>query len=80
METTLVRLFRNGQSQAVRIPKALEFEGVSEVEIRRDGDALVLRPARASWTSLADLPAADADFMSERPDLLDPARVDLDGE
>lgn len=78
MEVTIARLFRNGQSQAVRIPKAMEFGGVSEVEISREGDALVLRPARATWTSLADFPEADEDFMRERPDLLDPARLDLD--
>ncbi|HNM22717.1 MAG TPA: AbrB/MazE/SpoVT family DNA-binding domain-containing protein [Rhodocyclaceae bacterium] len=26
-----VKLFRNGRSQAVRLPKAFRFEGVSEI-------------------------------------------------
>ena len=40
------RLFRNGNSQAVRIPRALAFENVDiEVEIERRGDELVIRPA-----------------------------------
>ncbi|HEU4987370.1 MAG TPA: AbrB/MazE/SpoVT family DNA-binding domain-containing protein [Rhizobiaceae bacterium] len=38
------RLFRNGRSQAVRIPKEFEFEG-DEVLISRDEDGTVhLRP------------------------------------
>lgn len=70
-------LFTNGRSQAVRIPKELEFEGVAEVEISREGDALVLRPARKSWASFADAPKADADFMQERSDIVENGRVVL---
>ena len=39
------KLFWNGRSQAVRLPKAFRFEG-SEVSIRREGDAVVLEPVR----------------------------------
>lgn len=70
-------LFTNGRSQAVRIPKELEFEGVAEVEISREGDALVLRPARKSWASFADTAKADADFMQERSDIIEDGRVVL---
>ncbi len=70
-------LFINGRSQAVRIPKELEFEGVAEVEISREGDALVLRPARKSWTSFADAPMADADFLIDRSDVVEDGRVVL---
>lgn len=72
-------LFTNGRSQAVRIPKALQFdEGVSEVVISRHGDGLLLVPVRKSWeTFAADAPEVDDDFMVDRPDLLDEARVDL---
>lgn len=38
------KLFTNGRSQAVRLPKAFRFEGVSEVLIERDGDRVILRP------------------------------------
>ena len=47
------RLFRNGNSQAVRIPKALAFESVDvEVEIERKGDELIIRPAKQKLTGL----------------------------
>ena len=75
MEIT-AKLFTNGRSQAVRIPKAYQFEGVDEVILRREGDALIVIPARKSWTSFADeVPKADDDFMAERPDLMDEGRV-----
>lgn len=70
-------LFTNGRSQAVRIPKELEFEGVAEVEITREGDALVLRPARKTWASFASVPLADPDFMTERPNIVEQGRVEL---
>lgn len=69
---TSVRLFTNGRSQAVRIPKAYRFQGVSEVLIRKEGDALIIVPARKTWTSYAeDAPAVGNDFMAERPELMD---------
>ena len=40
------KLFMNGRSQAVRLPKAYRFEGVDEVFIERDGDRVILRPNR----------------------------------
>jgi len=43
------KLFWNGRSQAVRLPKEFRFEG-TEVEIRRVGDAVVLEPVqRRGW-------------------------------
>jgi len=39
------KLFRNGRSQAVRLPREFRFEG-SEVSVRRDGDAVILEPLR----------------------------------
>ena len=47
------RLFQNGNSQAVRIPKALAFGSVDvEVEIERRGEELIVRPARRKLTGL----------------------------
>jgi len=84
IEATVARLFKNGQSQAVRIPKAMEFEGVDEVEVVQDGDTVVLRPVRKSWPSFADeaakLGPLDDDFMRERPFQFDPYRVDFDAD
>jgi antitoxin VapB len=65
-----VSIFKKGKSQAVRLPKDMEFEGASELEIIKEGDTLILRPVRPSWLSLMDLPKADADFMQERSDVV----------
>ena len=47
------RLFQNGNSQAVRIPKALAFaDSSTEVEIERRGDMLIVRPVRRQLTGL----------------------------
>ena len=41
------KVFRSGNSQAVRLPKELRFEeGVEELAVERRGDALILRPKR----------------------------------
>ena len=50
------KLFRNGNSQAVRLPQEFRFPG-SEVRIRREGDAVVLEPVIAStkeWFAAID--------------------------
>jgi len=39
------KLFWNGRSQAVRLPRAYRFEG-DEVRIRREGEAVILEPVR----------------------------------
>ena len=44
-ERRYVRLFRNGRNQAVRIPVEFELPG-SEAIMHRDGDRLVIEPAR----------------------------------
>lgn len=40
------KLFLNGRSQAVRLPKAFRFEGMTEVLIERDGDRVILSPGK----------------------------------
>ena len=40
-----VRLFRNGRSQAVRIPRDFELPG-QEALMRKEGDKLVIEPVR----------------------------------
>ncbi len=57
------RVFKSGNSQAVRIPKEFHLPG-GEVEIRRQGDSLILRPRRRSWAALlASLNKFTRDFM-----------------
>jgi antitoxin VapB len=59
------KVFKSGNSQAVRIPKEFHLEG-DEVEIRRKGSALILRPMKKSWATLIDsLGKFSDDFMDE---------------
>jgi virulence-associated protein VagC len=45
------KLFSNGRSQAVRLPKEFRFEG-TEVSVRREGDAVILEPLKPrAWPS-----------------------------
>ena len=41
--TKTAKLFRNGRSQAVRLPRDFRFEG-DEVRIRRVGEGVLLEP------------------------------------
>jgi antitoxin VapB len=60
------RLFRNGQSQAVRLPKEYRFSG-DRVLIKKVGDAVVLLPEKGSWAPLIDsLSWFSEDFMESR--------------
>jgi antitoxin VapB len=45
------KLFKNGQSQAVRLPKEFRMAG-AEVYIKKQGEAIVLLPKEKSWESL----------------------------
>ena len=67
------KLFFNGRSQAVRLPKAFRFEGQSEVLIERDGDRVILRPA--TRPSIEQLIASLDDF-EEFPERTQPSQTD----
>jgi antitoxin VapB len=69
-----VSVFKNGGNRAVRLPKDMDFADATEVEIRREGDTIILRPAKPSWTSFGGLDKADADFMRERIDVIEEGR------
>jgi antitoxin VapB len=58
------KIFRSGNSQAVRIPKEFQLEG-DEVEIQKKGNSLILRPKKKSWSSLVEsLDKFTEDFMT----------------
>jgi antitoxin VapB len=42
-ETGIAKLFRNGRSQAVRLPREFRFEG-SQVRVRRVAEGVLLEP------------------------------------
>lgn len=72
-----VSLFRNGRSQAIRIPKEFELPG-TEATIRKERGRLIVEPMpRRSLTAiLKTLKPLDEDF----PEIADlpPEPVDLD--
>jgi antitoxin VapB len=45
MKATRAKLFQNGGSQAVRLPKACRFATQREVLVRREGRRVILEPA-----------------------------------
>lgn len=71
------KLFTNGRSQAIRLPKEFRFEG-SEVYIKRLGNMVVLLPQNDPWSSLADsLDMFTDDFMNERDQPVEQKRETL---
>jgi antitoxin VapB len=62
------KLFKNGQSQAVRLPRQYAFPG-TEVFVKRVGGVVMLIPANADpWKPfLQSLDQFSGDFMEERP-------------
>ena len=79
----VAKVFTSGNSQAVRLPKEFRFN-VEEVEISREGDAIILRPHTEQlqkWSSLRSAlkRGVSYDFLQdgrEQPD--DQERAGLD--
>ena len=66
--TQLAKVFLNGRSQAIRIPKDFRVDS-NEVYIEKVGDTLVITPKKKNhWETLFDtLEQVDtSDFMNER--------------
>ncbi len=60
------KLFENGKSQAVRLPKECRFEG-TEVSVNKIGDVVMLFPKNSNWIPmLQSLDLFTEDFMIER--------------
>lgn len=69
------KIFKNGRSQAVRLPVEFRFS-TNEVTIERQGDAVILRPKPDSWEDFFNRPSkVPADFLADRidppPEVLD---------
>ncbi len=77
------KTFKSGNSQAVRLPKALAFPEGTELEMEREGDVITLRPTPRSGKisfqqmlaelrnlpDVADIEARDPDIFPEREGL-----------
>ncbi len=67
----IAKIFKNGRSQAVRLPKEFRFTD-NEVYIKKIGDSVILLPKKSSWNSMLDsLDLFTPDFLEQRnqPDL-----------
>jgi antitoxin VapB len=59
------KIFKSGNSQAVRLPKEFRFD-VKEVEILRRGEEIVLRKPKRNLSRVLDiLQALPDDFMAD---------------
>ena len=69
MASRTAKLFKNGGSQAVRLPKEFRLEG-DEVLVRIEGDPIVLSPKPKSWQDFfTHVPLPSEGLMNERIDL-----------
>ena len=66
MNIKTAKLFINGRSQAVRLPKEFRFDG-SEVYIRKEGEEVILSTKKPTWNAFfnADSLFGD-DFLADR--------------
>jgi len=63
----ITKAFKNGNSQAVRIPADIAYERMDmELEIEREGDEIHIRPVRRSLSGvLTKFAKFSPDFMAE---------------
>ncbi len=85
-DTRIAKLFKNGASQAVRLPNEFRFDG-DEVYITRDertGDVVLSRhPGARTWAAFFELlETVDTpnEFMQERPMNAPPCDRNLFGD
>jgi antitoxin VapB len=71
------KIFQNGKSQAIRLPKEYRFHG-TKVYVKRLGNAVVLIPEHDSWQTLVEsLSLFSDDFMADRQQSVIQTRADL---
>ena len=70
--TKTAKLFKNGRSQAVRLPKEFRFDG-DEVYIQKIDDMVVLIPKKDKWNMakkiLMEIEDFSDEFMRDRENL-----------
>lgn len=72
---TTTKIFKSGNSLAVRLPREIAFAEGCPVTVTRQGDSLIIRPARLDMASLCSrLGAAPPPRALERPDVRSPRR------
>lgn len=67
--TAIAKIFKNGQSQAVRLPKEFRFENQEELFVKKIEDGIILLPKndKSVWDNMFDrLDEFSDDFMENR--------------
>jgi antitoxin VapB len=67
--TAIAKIFKNGQSQAVRLPKEFRFENQDELFVKKVEDGIILFPKndKSIWEHMFDrLDDFSDDFMNDR--------------
>ena len=73
----IAKIFDNGRSQAVRLPKEYRFKD-SEVFVKKINDIVLLIPKDSAWKALeSSLDHFSEDFLSDRNQPITPKRDDL---
>ena len=63
------KIFKNGRSQAVRLPKEFRFD-CDEVFVQKQGDKVILSAIEPGWDEFFDsISVFSEDFLAEREDL-----------
>ena len=68
MSSSIAKIFMNGRSQAVRLPKEFRFD-TDEVYITKQGENILISAKKPTWDDFFDTVSAfDDDFLSVRED------------
>lgn len=68
MNSKIAKIFMNGRSQAVRLPKEYRFD-TDEVYVTKQGKNLIISAKKTTWDEFFDSePAFEDDFLSDRLD------------
>lgn len=68
MPMNRAKIFKNGSSQAVRLPKEFRLKGKSAT-ITHLGNAIVLQPTKETWNDIYSAMVEVKDFMKKKEDL-----------
>lgn len=69
MGSHIAKIFMNGRSQAVRLPKEYRFD-TDEVYITKQGSSIIITEKKPTWDEFFDSESAfDDDFLKDRLDV-----------
>ncbi len=73
----IAKLFMNGRSQAVRLPREYRFND-TEIYVKKIGDIVMLIPRDSAWKAMEDsLTCFSDDFLHQREQPAEQVREDL---